>query len=86
MKVRYSQSEFRRRVADLDRQLRELERRVRNPVADREHIAESRRRYWNLCRRLDTAQPDDNGALQDDYEGLVDSIGRWIVRQDARAA
>ena len=84
MKVRLTRAEFRRRVEDLGRQLSQLERRVSNPEETQE-ILQARRRYDEMCRRLDgLADGEDRpGALESDYEALVDSAGRWMARQDA---
>ena len=83
MKVRLTRAEFRRRVEDLGRQLTQLERRVSNPEETQE-LVQARRRYDEMCRRLDGLSDDDGpGALEGDYEALVDSAGRWMARQDA---
>jgi hypothetical protein len=67
----------------LDHQLGELEQCVAHPDEEQAEIADVRRRYQDLCRRLDAGPPDAEGALQEDYEALVDSVGHWIARQDA---
>ena len=84
MKVRLSRAEFRRRVEELGQKLAQLERRVSNPE-DTQEIVEARRRYDEMWRRLDDLPEDEDrpGALESDYEGLVDSVGRWMARQDA---
>ena len=84
MKVRLSRAEFRRRVEELGQKLAQLERRVSNPE-DTQEIDEARRRYDEIWRRLDSLPEDEDGpgALESDYEGLVDSVGRWMARQDA---
>jgi hypothetical protein len=84
MKVRLSRAEFRRRVEELGQKLAQLERRVSNPE-DTQEIVEARRRYDEMWRRLDSLPEDEDGpgALESDYEGLVDSVGRWMARQDA---
>jgi len=84
MKVRPSRAEFRRRVEELGRQLSLLERRVSNPEETQE-ILKASRRYDEMCRRLDGLADDEDrpGALESDYEALVDSAGRWMARQDA---
>lgn len=84
MKARLSRAEFRRRVEELGQKLAQLERRVSNPEATQE-IGAARRRYDEMWRRLDSLPEDEDGpgALESDYEALVDSVGRWIARQDA---
>jgi len=82
MKVRLSQAEFRRRVAELGQRLGELERRVADPEISAE-VLQARRRYDEMRQRLDAGKDEDVGALEQDYEGLVDSVGRWMARQDA---
>ena len=84
MKVRLTRAEFRRRVEDLGRQLSQLERRVADPEETQE-LVQARRRYDEMCRRLDGLRDDEDGpgALESDYEALVDSAGRWMARQDA---
>jgi hypothetical protein len=82
MRVRLSQAEFRRRFAELGERLGELERRVADPEPSAE-VVQARRRYEEMRQRLEAGKDEDAGALQDDYEGLVDSVGRWMARQDA---
>ena len=57
---------------------------VSNPE-ETEEIHQARRRYDEMCRRLDGLADDEDrpGALESDYEALVDSAGRWMARQDA---
>jgi hypothetical protein len=83
MKAHPSQAEFRRRFAELGQRLRgELERRVDDPETSAE-VIQARRRYDEMRQRLDAGTDEDAGALEQDYEGLVDSVGRWMARQDA---
>ena len=83
MKIRPSRAEFRRRVEELGRQLSLLEHRVSDPEESQE-IVVARRRYDEMCRRLDGLADDEDrpGVLESDYEALVDSAGRWMARQD----
>jgi predicted nucleic acid-binding Zn-ribbon protein len=83
MKARLSQAEFRRRFAELGERLGELERRVADPEISVE-VTQARRRYDEMRQRLEAAKDgDEPGALEQDYEGLVDSVSRWMARQDA---
>ncbi len=77
-----TQLEFRRRFAELGQKLGELERRVADPEISAE-VIQARRRYEEMRQRLESGKDEDTGALQDDYEGLVDSVGQWMARQDA---
>jgi hypothetical protein len=83
MRARPSQAEFRRRVEALGQRLATLERRVSNPEESQE-IVQARRRYDEMWRRLDSlsAEEQEAGALESDYEALVDSVSRWMARQD----
>jgi hypothetical protein len=36
-----------------------------------------------MRQRIDAGKDEDTGALEQDYEGLVDSVGSWMARQDA---
>lgn len=74
--------EFRRRFAELGQRLGELERRVDDPEISLE-VVQARRRYDEMRQRLDAGKDEDAGALEQDYKGLVDSVGRWMARQDA---
>lgn len=74
--------EFRRRFAELGQKLGELERRVDDPEISLE-VVQARRRYDEMRQRLDAGKDEDVGALEQDYKGLVDSVGRWMARQDA---
>ena len=74
--------EFRRRFAELGQRLGELERRVDDPEISLE-VVQARRRYDEMRQRLDAGKDEDAGALEEDYKGLVDSVGRWMARQDA---
>jgi hypothetical protein len=74
--------EFRRRFAELGQRLGELERRVDDPEISVE-VVQARRRYDEMRQRLDAGKDEDAGALEEDYKGLVDSVGRWMARQDA---
>jgi hypothetical protein len=74
--------EFRRRFAELGQRLGELERRVGDPEISLE-VVQARRRYDEMRQRLDAGKDEDSGALEQDYKGLVDSVGRWMARQDA---
>jgi hypothetical protein len=82
MKTHLSQAEFRRRFAELGQKLGELERRVADPEISAE-VTQARRRYDEMRQRLDAGKDEEVGALEQDYEGLVDSVGRWMARQDA---
>jgi len=74
--------EFHRRFAELGQRLGELERRVDDPEISLE-VVQARRRYDEMRQRLDAGKDEDVGALEQDYKGLVDSVGRWMARQDA---
>jgi hypothetical protein len=74
--------EFRRRFAELGQKLGELERRVDDPEISLE-VVQARRRYDEMRERLDSGKDEDAGALEQDYKGLVDSVGHWMARQDA---
>jgi hypothetical protein len=79
MKAHLTQAEFRRRFAELGQRLGELERRVDDPETSAE-VIQARRRYDEMRQRIDAGKDEDAGALEQDYEGLVDSVGRWMAR------
>ena len=77
-----TQLEFRRRFAELGQKLGELERRVADPEISAE-VIQARRRYDEMRQCLESGKDEDAGALEEDYKGLVDSVGQWMARQDA---
>jgi hypothetical protein len=77
-----TQLEFRRRFAELGQKLGQLERRVADPETSGE-VTQARRRYDEMRQRLEAGKDEDAGALEQDYKGLIDSVDRWMARQDA---
>lgn len=60
-------------------------------VATGRDLADLQARHADLCRRLRDLQgpqapePQAVDALKADFEGLAQSVERWIERQDAKA-
>jgi len=83
--------DVRRRIEQLGRDIDALRtRRYTGPAPDARQLADLETRHAALHRRLAKleaqARPDHDiaDALEADLDGLVESVNRWIVRQDVK--